>query len=136
MCCEIQEKYVFEANWNSRKIKEMSVRRTSIWGSTKNTFCVFKKKPKSFFVTFEPLSAKKTKIFRFFSSFSLFIFGRPPAAGMGGPLTPNHLMNSKVLVFQFMFVQSKNRTYLLMIIIQYAKNVYTGISLKILIPPS
>ena len=29
-------------------------------GSTKNTFCVFKKFPKTFFVTFEPLRAKKT----------------------------------------------------------------------------
>ena len=85
-------KMCFCGNWNCWKIKEMFGGRTSNWGSTKNTFCVFEKFPKSFFVTFEALHAKKMEIFRFFSSFSLFIFGRPPSAGMGGPLTPSQMI--------------------------------------------
>ena len=83
---EFQEKRVFVTNWNCWKIKEMSVRRSSIRGVDHKNFLGFQKVFKNVFCYFRTAPYEKNVNFRFFSKFSPFFKWSTPFRRNGPPL--------------------------------------------------
>ena len=75
---EFQEKCVFVANYNFWKIKEMFVRRPSIWGASLKKLSRFRKVQKNVFGSLRGPPCEKNGNFQFFfKNLSLFLTYAP-----------------------------------------------------------